>query len=293
VPLPNVPLPGCATRKPHEIRFECSGDGKSQGVSIGAEVPVVFDQPSLWRIEAANALGLTDDDMIAVMSPGPAFPAVLHSLVAALAPRPNVIIDLGAGTGGLSEWMRVSTGATVHAVEPENGARQTAQLAFPHLRVIDALADSTSLPGGSADAVVISGLTSLMSDIGPTIAEADRLLTSAGRIAVADLFSGTTESWCSAPNVFRSIEDLTRTLHRHGFTTAVTGCGDPLPDSSWAAAAQAVDDWIETHCADRLGYDEWKADRRHLRDHIGSGKLIGGCVVAERTSLDHDCELCE
>jgi precorrin-6B methylase 2 len=254
-------------------------------VSLGAEVPLVFDQPSLWRIEAANALCLADDDMIAVMSPGPAFPAVLRSLAAALVPRPNVIIDLGAGTGGLSEWMRISTGATVYAVEPEDGARQAARLAFPHLRVIDGLAGSTFLPGGSADAVVISGVTSLMSDIGPAITEADRLLTTAGRIAVADLFSATTESWCSAPNVFRSIENLTQTLHRYGFTAASTGCGDPLPDSSWAAAAQAVDDWIDTHCADRLGYVEWKADRRHLRHHIESGKLIGGCVVAERTSL--------
>ena len=252
-------------------------------MSPDADVPAIFDQPSLWRIEAADALCLDDDDMIAVMSPGPAFPAVLRSLEAALVPQPKVIIDLGAGSGGLSEWMRVSTGATVYAVEPETGARQAARLAFPQLHVVKGRADSTSLPGGSADAVVMSGVISLMSDIGPAIAEIDRLLTSSGRIAIADLFSSNTKTWCSTPNIFRSVEDLTRALHRRGFTAATVGCGDPDPDASWAAAALAVDDWIDAHCADRLGYKEWKADRRHLRHHIRSGNLIGGCLVAQRT----------
>jgi SAM-dependent methyltransferase len=251
-------------------------------VSPRTELPEVFDQPSLWRIEAADALGLADNDMIAVMSPGPAFPAVLRSLEAALESHPNVIIDLGAGTGGVSEWMRVSTGATVYAVEPETGARQAARLAFPQLHVVNGCADSASLPGGCADAVVMSGVTSLMSDIDPAIDEIDRLLARSGQVAIADLFSSTERTWCSAPNFFRSIEDLTRTLHRHGFSAASVGCGDPYPDSSWAAAAQAVDEWIDAHCVDRPGYQEWKADRQHLRIHIDSGNVIGACVVAQR-----------
>ena len=53
---------------------------------------------------------------------------MLHSFAASLEPRPNVIVDLGAGTGGVSEWMRISTGAAVYAVEPEDGARQAARL---------------------------------------------------------------------------------------------------------------------------------------------------------------------
>ena len=150
------------------------------------------------------------------------------------------------------------------------------------MHVLEGRADSASLPGGSADAVVMSGVTSLMTDIGPAIGEVDRLLTRSGRFAVADLFSSSTKTWCSAPNIFRSVEDLMRTLPGHGFTAASVGCGDPVPDSSWAAAAQAVDDWIDSHCADRPGYQEWNADRRHLRHHIQSGNLIGGCLVAQR-----------
>jgi SAM-dependent methyltransferase len=262
-------------------------------VSIDAGVSKVFDAPSLWRIEAADALGFEDDDLIAAMSPGPAFPAVLRSLEVALTTTPNVIIDLGAGTGGVSEWLRVSTGATVYAVEPEDGAREAARRAFPQVHVIEGHAHSTSLPGGSADAVVMSGVTSLMIDIAPEIAEVDRLLTGCGQFAIADLFSGNHETWYSAPNVFRSVEDLTCTLHGHGFTVTNLGLGDPAPDPSWAAAAQAVDDWIDAHCADRPGYAEWNADRHHLRHHIQAGHLIGGCIVAQRTPPDHDCGTCE
>jgi hypothetical protein len=260
---------------------------------IDAQVSKVFDEPSLWRIEAVEALRFEDDDLIAAMSPGPAFPAVLRSLEVALTTSPKVIIELGAGAGGVSEWMRVSTGATVYAVEPEEGARQAARRAFPHLHVIEGRAHSTSLPGGSADAVVMSGVTSLMIDIAPELAEVDRLLTGFGRFAIADLFSGNQMTWYSAPNVFRSVEDLAHTLHRHGFTVTDLGLGDPVPDPSWAAAALAVDDWIDAHCTDRPGYGEWKADRRHLQHHIQAGHLIGGCIVALRTPPDHDCGTCE
>ena len=253
-------------------------------MALDVYVPRIFDQPSLWRIEGARALGLGADDLIAAMSPGPAFPAALRSLQAALTPQPNVIVDLGAGTGGVSEWMRVSTGATVYAIEPEDGARRAARLAFPHLHVLAGRADLTSLPGGCADAIVMSGVTSLMSDLDPAIAEVERLLTTSGRLAIADLFSSTTKTWCSGPNTFRSVEDLTRTLPESRFNLASVGCGDPVPDPNWAAAAQAVDDWIDAHCANRLGYEEWIADRRHLRDHVRSGNVIGGCLVAQRSS---------
>jgi SAM-dependent methyltransferase len=245
--------------------------------------PKIFDEPSLWRMEAADDLGLGADDLIAAMSPGPAFPAVLRSLAAALAGRPNVIVDLGAGTGGVSEWLRVATGATVYAVEPADGARQVARRAFPQLHVIEGRANSTSLPDHLADAVVMSGVISLMSDIGTELAEVDRILKWSGSLAIADLFSGTDVTWSREPNVFRSVDDLTRELHRHDFTVTDVGFGDPVPDPSWASVAQAVDDWIDIRCANRRGYQEWSQDRRHLRHVIESGGLLGGCVVARRT----------
>jgi len=233
-------------------------------------------------MEAACALDLRANDLIAAMSPGPAFPAVLRSLVAALATGPNVIVDLGAGTGAVGEWMRIATGATVYAVEPENGGREVARRAFPELRVIKGRADSTSLPDRVADVVVMSGVTSLLCDMASAVDEVDRLLTTSGEFAIADLFSSSPASWSKAPNVFRSVEDLTRTLQFHGFSVIDLGFGDPVPHPSWAATADAVDDWIATHCADRRGFDEWNDDRRNLRLHIESGSLVGGCVVCRR-----------
>jgi precorrin-6B methylase 2 len=252
-------------------------------VSHDVVVTDLFDEPSMWRIEAAQQLGLSDRELVAVMSPGPGFPAALRSLESALPASPRVILDLGAGCGGVSEWLRASTEAVVYAVEPAAGARRVAHLAFPLLRVVEGTAERVPLPGGVADAVTISGVLSLMSDIDAVIDEVDRLLTTSGRVAITDLFSSDAVTFCSSPNVFRSVEDLTRTLRRHRFSAASIACGEPTPEPAWAAAADAVDEWITANCADRPGYDEWSQDRRHLRRHIDRGDVIGGCVVAERT----------
>lgn len=251
-------------------------------MSLALAAPDLFDQPSLWRWEGAACLGLTGHDLVAAMSPGPAFPAALRSLRSAMPESPQVIVDLGAGCGGASEWLRVSTGATVYAVEPAAGARLAATSAFPQLHVIEGRADETGLPGGVANAVLLSGVTSLLSDIGSVIEEVDRLLAPDGRVAIADLFTSSATTWCISPNVFRSIENLTRTLDHHGFGALSIGCGQPMPDPTWSAAAQAVDDWIDECCTGRAGYREWNVDRQQLRRHVRAGKLMGGCVIAVR-----------
>ena len=242
----------------------------------------LFDRPSLWRIEAAEALGVEGDDLIAAMSPGPAFPAALRSITSALPPLPTSIVDLGAGTGGVSEWLRAATGATVYAIEPARGARAAAMVAFPHLHVLEGRADDAPLASGIADAVTMSGVISLMSDLGSVLEEVDRLLAPSGCVAIADLFSSGTTSWCSAPNIFRSVEDLTKTLHHHGFSPISFGCGKAIPDPRWCAVAQSVDDWIHDRCHGRAGYREWNVDRQHVRNHVQSGRLIGAYVVAAR-----------
>jgi len=262
-------------------------------VSNEAPVQQVFDGPSLWRLEAAEALGLTHDELIAAMSPGPAFPAVLHSLTAAFEISPNVIVDLGAGTGGVSEWLRLATGATVYAMDSEHGACRAARRLFPELYVLEGQVDCVPIPNGVADAVVMSGVTSLMTDLGPAIAEVDRILSTAGHFAIADLFNASDVTSHQPPNVFRSGEDLTRMLHKGGFTVTNAGFGEPVPDPAWADAADAVDEWICTHCTDRAGYPEWKRDRRHLQHHIESGHVLGGCIVAERTRVAQNTALPE
>ncbi len=158
--------------------------------------------------------------------------------------------------------------------------------------MLEGRADLVPLPGGVADAVTISGVFSLMSDVDLVIDEVDRLLTRCGGVAITDLFSSGAATWRSSPNVFRSVEDLIADLRRRGFTAASVGCGRPTPESAWAEAAEAVDRWIVTHCDDRPGYEEWIADKRHLRHHIESGDVIAGCVVAARASDDDHAMAC-
>src|SRR5215210_5227517 len=142
----------------------------------------VFDQPSLWKIEASRALGLKGEDLIAAMSPGPAFPAALRSVASALPPGCAAIVDIGAGTGGASEWLRRVTGAAVFAIEPAEGSRAAAVRAFPELLVAGGSAEQLPLRDGVADAVIISGVISLMADIEVLVDEADRVLSGNGRI---------------------------------------------------------------------------------------------------------------
>ncbi|MEZ5298361.1 MAG: hypothetical protein R2697_19440 [Ilumatobacteraceae bacterium] len=104
----------------------------------------MFDRPALWRFEAVAALDIDDVDLPA-MSPGPTFPAALRSAIAALPSDIALVVDLGAGAGGASEWLRLATGAEVHAVEPARRARLTARLLFPELHVVDGSASKTPL----------------------------------------------------------------------------------------------------------------------------------------------------
>lgn len=251
-------------------------------MSLDVALEDLFDQPALWRIEAAASLGLAGDDLVTAVSPGPACPAALRSLTLALPAAPQVIVDLGAGGGGPSEWLRTATRATVYAIDPAPGARQAAILTFPHLRVLEGRADQVPLPDGVADVVTLFGVLSLLSEVEAVMDEVDRLLASSGCVAIADLFSSSSTSWPSAPNIFRSIEDVTLTLHRRGYTTASVGCGDPVPGPPWSTVADAVDDWIDSHCVGRAGYGQWSVDRQHIRDHVEAGNVLGGYVVAAR-----------
>jgi SAM-dependent methyltransferase len=242
--------------------------------------PDLFDQPTLWRVEAATSLGLEGEELIAAVSPGPAFPEALRSLTHTLPRCPRIIVDLGAGGGGPSEWLRVATGATVYAVEPAPGARDAAARAFPDLRVLAGRADAAPLPGGVADVVMLSGVLSLLDDIEPVLDEVERLLAASGCVVVADLFSAGSTTLSTGPNTFRRIEDVEQTLRSRGFVTVSIGCGDPVPDASWSTVAEAVDDWIATHCSDQAGFAAWSRDRRRLQELARAGKLVGGYLTA-------------
>ena len=241
--------------------------------------PRIFDEPCRWRVEAASALRLTDDELVAVLSPGAAFPAVLESMVRAFPARAAVLVDIGAGGGGASEWLRVATGAAVIAVEPEAGARRTARECFPRLAVVDGSAADTGLPDHAADIITLCGVWSLLDEVGPVLDEIGRLIAPGGIVAVTDLFAHR-HRLVSAPNVFRTLEETVTLLTDRGWEVSELGCGTPAVSSPWAPTAELVDSWIEQHCSGREGYGEWLADRDHLGAHIDHGDVLAGSVVA-------------
>jgi SAM-dependent methyltransferase len=243
-----------------------------------------FDEPCLWRLEAARALGLRDDELIAAMTPGAGFPAVLRSVAATLPVPCDLIVDIGAGSGGASEWLRRATGAAVVAIEPAAGSRAAAICAFPALHVVGGSADRVPIRDGAADAVVISGVMSLLGDIAPAMAEIDRVLKGRGCVAIGDLFSNGAHAVNAWPNTFRTVEEVTNALIERGFMLTNVGVGDPEPNAEWARIAAAIDGWIAAHCTDRAGYPDWKDDQEHLAQQMASGTILGGCLVAERGS---------
>lgn len=242
----------------------------------------LFDQPTLWRTEAALALGLRGEARIAALSPGAAFPAALRSVLAALPARTRTIVDLGAGACGASEWLRTSTGATVYAIEPARGALLAARLAFPELRIIHGRADQTPLPGRFAEAVTMCGVLSLIHELDQVLDEVLRLLVPNGVFAIADLFANGDRTIVSGLNIFRSLESVRDRLGERGLVVIEVGCGAAAPHPVWAEVSDRVDAWIDEHCSDRPGYTEWTADKRHLNAHISAGDVLGGCLVATR-----------
>ena len=241
---------------------------------------LLFDRPTAWRAEAAMALDLDGDELLAALSPGASYPAVLRSVAAALPPHASVIVDLGAGAGGASEWLRFATGATVIAVEVAAGACAAARRCFPNLHVMRSRAATTGLAASSCDAVTMCGMLSLIDDAAPVLAEARRLLRPAGVLAIADLFAFGHEDIRSEPNTFRTMPSLAQLLHDHGFELTEMGLGSTAPRSDWVQTSSRIDDWIDARYRRHPSFTAWEDDRNHLDAHIRRGDLIGGGVVA-------------
>ncbi len=238
--------------------------------------------PTRWRVEAADALHLEGEDLAAAVSPGAAFPSALWSIVRALPGHVDTLVDIGAGGAGASEFLRRCTGATVHAVEPSAPARYAAQQCFPELLVSPGVASDTGLADACADVVTLCGVTSLIAEIEPVLAEVVRLLKPSGALGVADLFSTRVDELHTGPNVFRSWEAWGRAMEAYGFEVIEVGAGVAAPSGDWGEIADVVEDWIRRNCRHRPKFEMWLRDRRHLRRLIDGGEVVAGCLVGVR-----------
>ena len=122
----------------------------------------------------------------------PQLPAVIADILCQLAgtPRPNLVADLGCGTG-LSMRLWVGRAQQVVGIEPNPDMRQLAQARFAslpagnNLAVLDGNSAQTGLPDGSADIVTCSQSLHWM-EPQATFAEVARILRPGGVFAACD-----------------------------------------------------------------------------------------------------------
>ena len=100
--------------------------------------------------------------------------------------RVGTVVDLGAGTGGLS---RVLLGHADHvvAVEPDDRMRRVLEESVPGVQAVPGLGEAMPLPDHSADAVVAASSWHWMDPV-PTLLEVGRVLVPGGTLGA--LWSG-------------------------------------------------------------------------------------------------------
>ncbi|WP_433195568.1 class I SAM-dependent methyltransferase [Nocardia sp. CA-107356] len=117
----------------------------------GDSTDQVMDQAARWA-QRASSFG-AQAEVYATHRPD--YPAA--GIRWALAPiddeQAPVVLDLGAGTGKLTEGL-LAIGAEVIAVEPDDAMRAELSTRFPDMTALSGAAEAIPLPAGSVDAVV-------------------------------------------------------------------------------------------------------------------------------------------
>jgi SAM-dependent methyltransferase len=113
--------------------------------------------------------------------PGYAEAAVRWALEPVLAREPLRVLDLGAGTGKLTQTL-VRLGAEITAVEPDPGMLAELRRELPSVRSLAGSAEDIPLPDGSADAV-LAGQALHWFDLGRALPEIARVLSPGGVLA--------------------------------------------------------------------------------------------------------------
>lgn len=270
-----------------------------------------FDDIARWQADAAEVLGLQGTELVAALSPGAGFPAVLEALAERIdehhrhdpSPRPRRVrvMDLGAGLGGATAWLAAATEARVVGVEPATGSLEGAHRLFGGLDIRRGSASDTGADDVSADVVVAVGVTSLLDELDPLFAEARRLLRPGGFLGIVDMFLADGEVEVDGRNTLRSVAETTRLARAAGFDTELTpavrddsgehvelipASAGPLvvatdadPAIEWARAAERLAAEVVAGHPDSPAVDAWLADRRKLAGWIDAGHVIAACLT--------------
>lgn len=240
----------------------------------------LFDRPAVMRLAAVERLGLAGEERIAGLVTGAAYPDALVPIVDACRGRRGLVLDVGAGLGAASVWLRDEAGVEVVGVEPEGRAAGLARRAFPQLAMSCGTADALPVRSGACVGVVMLGTASLLEDLGPALAEAVRVARPGGVIAVTDLCLVGGAVRPSGANVFRSASRLAAALEEHGCTVTDVWDAPATLDTRWGDTTALVDDEIAARHGGTEEFRAWKADRDHLHELIVDGSLEVATVTA-------------
>ncbi|MGB0115113.1 MAG: methyltransferase domain-containing protein [Ilumatobacteraceae bacterium] len=253
---------------------------------LAADGPV-FDAAAAWRADVIRELGLRGAERSAAASPMAGFPQLLDFVsrtLGAHAPRRGAWIDVGAGLGGVADWIKRTTRHETFAFEPAPGSVDASRRLFPLLPATQAVAACLPLRTGCVGAVMVNGVVSLLDDLDGLFDEVSRVVRPDGVVAVADLWSTTDTTLRRSPNVFWSMEELVQEARGRGFelldaATCTVGTG------WWQDAAIQVAEVIRQECRDRPGFDAWEADQRHIAEILDDSLVMpGACSFRRRSS---------
>ena len=255
--------------------------GRSEGPRRDGEE--LFDEVPWWQARAIAAQDLTGRDRMAAAADGAGYPGALERLVPWLPGHGGVVADVGAGLGGASVWLAISTKAAVVALEPAPGSAAGAALLWPQLTVVRASVDLVPLRAAFADAVTALGVLSLLDAGAPVVRELHRILRLRGRIALADLvLTDGSGSRTSGPNTFRSLPRLAEELTAGGFRVLDANAGDVRSDPRWERASALVAEQVERAHHGSPALRAWRADQDRLGGLLAAGDIAAGWLVAEQ-----------
>jgi ubiquinone/menaquinone biosynthesis C-methylase UbiE len=254
---------------------------------VSAETDL-FDRPMAWRYHAVERLGLRGVDRVAGLAVGAGFPDALEPIRSAIDGRSGIVCDIGSGLGGVSSWLAAGVTARVVAVEPELRAASLGRRAFPELPTIGGSADALPFAAGSAVAVTLVGVLSVVGDMESVLSEAARVVAPGGVVAISDLVSTSSDSVVmpSTGTEVRPPQWIIDGLAARGVAVDEVCATSAKNMSRWAEVATAVEEEIADRHAGTPAYERWRADSDVLGRLLEDSVLRIVTLIATRRDGD-------